>query len=66
MTSETISSAIAIIDKEMRKHGLDNIETLVSDCDIPVEDRSVDIVYLHNMLPLITRKKRGVARNAAF
>jgi ubiquinone/menaquinone biosynthesis C-methylase UbiE len=50
-------SAIAIVEKKMRKHGLDNIEMLISDCNIPLEDQTVDIVYLHNTLPLITRKK---------
>jgi ubiquinone/menaquinone biosynthesis C-methylase UbiE len=49
--------AIAIIEREKRKHGLHNIETLVSDCGIPLEDQTVDIVYLHNTLPLITHKK---------
>lgn len=51
------ANAITIVEKEMRKHGLDNIETLISDCYIPLEDQTVDIVYLHNTLPLITRKK---------
>jgi len=56
-TLDASPNAIAIAEKEMRKHDLNNIETLLSDCDIPLEDQSVDIVYLHNTLPLITRKK---------
>lgn len=52
--------AIAVIMKEMRKNCLNNIETLLSNGEIPLEDQTVDIVYLHNTLPLIVRKKEAL------
>jgi ubiquinone/menaquinone biosynthesis C-methylase UbiE len=36
---------------------LENIGTLLSDCNTKLEDKSIDIVYLHNTLPLVRDKE---------
>jgi ubiquinone/menaquinone biosynthesis C-methylase UbiE len=50
--------AIKIIREKSKNSNLKNIETILSDCDTHLEDRKVDIVYLHNTLPLVKDKQR--------
>jgi len=49
--------AIEVVKDKARKNELENIETILSDCNTKLEDKSIDIVYLHNTLPLIEDKK---------
>ncbi|MEA1924708.1 MAG: class I SAM-dependent methyltransferase [Candidatus Altiarchaeota archaeon] len=49
--------AIEVLKKKAKKNNLENIETILSDCDTGLESNSVDIVYLHNTLPLINNKE---------
>ncbi len=48
--------AIKSVENKIKKYGLKNIITIISDCDAGLEDESIDIVYLHNVLPLIEDK----------
>ena len=50
--------AIKMIRKKSKNSNPKNIETILSDCDTNLEDRKIDIVYLHNTLPLIKDKQR--------
>ncbi len=50
--------AIKIVKKKSVKNRLENIVTILSDCNTNLEDRSIDIVYLHNTLPLIKNKQQ--------
>lgn len=50
--------AINIVRNKAVKNNLENIETILSDCDTKLEDRSIDIVYLHNTLPLVKNKQK--------
>ncbi len=50
--------AISITTKKVRKHKLDNVELIQSDCDTGLEDKSVDLVYLHNTLPIVKEKQK--------
>jgi ubiquinone/menaquinone biosynthesis C-methylase UbiE len=45
--------AIETVGKEIRKKGLTNVETILSDLDTGITDESVDIVLLYNVLPMI-------------
>ena len=49
--------AIEVLKKKAKKNNLKNIEIILSDCDTGLESNSMDIVYLHNTLPLIKNKK---------
>lgn len=49
--------AIEIVKDKARKNELKNIGTLLSDCNTKLEDKSIDIVYLHNTLPLVRDKE---------
>jgi ubiquinone/menaquinone biosynthesis C-methylase UbiE len=53
------SQAIKIVEQKSKKNNLKNIETILFDCNTNLEDRSIDIVYLHNTLPLV-KDKQGV------
>ncbi len=50
--------AIKIMEKEICKNRLDNVEIIQSGCDTGLEDKSVDLVYLHNTLPIIKEKHK--------
>ncbi len=50
--------AISITTKKIRKHKLDNVELIQSDCDTGLKDRSIDLVYLHNTLPIVKEKQK--------
>jgi ubiquinone/menaquinone biosynthesis C-methylase UbiE len=50
--------SIKMVKNKSSKNKLENIETILSDCDTCLEDRSVDIVYLHNTLPLVKNKQQ--------
>ena len=50
--------SLKMVKKKSSKNKLDNIETILSDCNTNLEDRSVDIVYLHNTLPLVKNKQQ--------
>lgn len=49
--------AIEIVKKKMKKHNLLNIDTIISDCDTKLENQSIDVLYLHNTLPMINNKE---------
>jgi ubiquinone/menaquinone biosynthesis C-methylase UbiE len=48
--------AIKTIGKEIRKKGLKNVETILSDLYTGIPDKSVDIVLLYNVLPMIENR----------
>ncbi|PIE90020.1 MAG: hypothetical protein CR997_08560 [Acidobacteria bacterium] len=48
--------AIAIVKKKTAKNKLNHVEFIQSDCDTGLEDKSIDLVYLHNTLPLVKQK----------
>ena len=50
--------AIETIEKKMKEHKLTNIRTILSDGDTGLKSGSIDLVYLHNTLPLIKNKKK--------
>ena len=50
--------SIKIVKNKSVKNKLENIVTILSDCNTNLEDRSIDIVYLHNTLPLINNKQQ--------
>jgi ubiquinone/menaquinone biosynthesis C-methylase UbiE len=50
--------SIKILKTKAVKNKLENIITILSDCNTNLEDRSIDIVYLHNTLPLIKNKQK--------
>jgi SAM-dependent methyltransferase len=52
------SQAIEVVKNKATKNKLENIETILSDCNTGLEDKSIDIVYLHNTLPLVREKER--------
>ncbi|MCD4756512.1 class I SAM-dependent methyltransferase [bacterium] len=49
--------AIEMIKDLAKKKKLNNILTILSDCDTGLEDGSIDIVYLHNTLPYVQDKE---------
>jgi ubiquinone/menaquinone biosynthesis C-methylase UbiE len=49
--------AVDLVNKKAGKAKLGNITTIHSDCATGLEDESVEVVYLHNVLPLIRNKK---------
>jgi len=49
--------AIEVVKNKAEKNKLGNIETILSDCNTGLEDKSIDIVYLHNILPLVSDKE---------
>ena len=51
------SDAIKSIEEKKKKYNLQNIETILSDCKINLKNKSIDIVYLHNTLPIVKNKK---------
>ncbi|MBN2522711.1 MAG: class I SAM-dependent methyltransferase [Bacteroidales bacterium] len=48
--------AIKTVEKKIRKKGLVNIDTIISDLDTALPDKSVDIVLLYNILPMIKNR----------
>ncbi len=50
--------SIRIVEKKIRKHKLDNVEIIHSGCDTGLQDKSIDLVYLHNTLPIIKEKQK--------
>lgn len=51
------SKAIKIIKEKEKKYNLNNIKTILSDCKTRLKNKSIDIVYLHNTLPIVENKK---------
>jgi len=49
--------AIEFVKNKAEKNRLENIETILSDCNTGLEDISIDIAYLHNILPLVRDKE---------
>lgn len=49
--------AIKVIRNKAKNNKLKNINTILSDCDTKLKDKSIDIVYLHNTLPYIKDKE---------
>ena len=49
--------AIKIINKKIAQFNLKNVEPILSDCKTNLPDENIDIVYLHNTLPLLKDKK---------
>jgi ubiquinone/menaquinone biosynthesis C-methylase UbiE len=56
-TLDISPQAIEVVKGKARKNELKNIETILSDCNTKLEDKSIDIVYLHNTLPLVRAKE---------
>ncbi len=50
--------AIKIVKKKISKNCLDNVKVIESSCDTGLENKSIDLVYLHNTLPMITEKQK--------
>ncbi len=50
--------AIKIVKKKISKNSLDNVTIIKSSCDTGLEDKSIDLVYLHNTLPMIKEKQK--------
>ncbi|PIE48244.1 MAG: SAM-dependent methyltransferase [Gammaproteobacteria bacterium] len=50
--------AIKIVEKKISKNSLDNVKIIKSSCDTGLEDKSIDLVYLHNTLPMIKEKQK--------
>lgn len=50
--------AIKIVRNKAVKNKLENIKTILSDCNTGIENNSIDIVYLHNMLPYVKDKEK--------
>ncbi|MCD6194515.1 MAG: class I SAM-dependent methyltransferase [Candidatus Aminicenantes bacterium] len=48
--------AIKPVEKEIRKKGLKNVKTILSDLDTGLSNESVDIVLLYNVLPMIKNR----------
>lgn len=49
--------AIKIVKEKTRKYHLNNIKAILSDCKTKLKNKSINIVYLHNTLPIIKNKK---------
>jgi ubiquinone/menaquinone biosynthesis C-methylase UbiE len=54
------AQAIKIVNNKIRKNNLINVETILSDCETGIGDKNIDIVYLHNTLPLIRNKEQVI------
>ncbi len=52
--------ALKIIREKIRKNRLKNIEIIHSGCDTGLKDKSIDLVYLHNTLPMIKEKQKAL------
>ncbi len=50
--------AIKIVKRKITKNKLNNVEIIHSGCDTGLEDKSIDLVYLHNTLPIVKEKKK--------
>lgn len=50
--------AIEIVRRKIEKFKLKNIEKILSDCNTGLDDNTIDVVFLHNTLPMIKNKKR--------
>ncbi len=48
--------SIEIVTQKAEKYNLKNINTILSDCNTGIENKSIDIVYLHNTFPMIKNK----------
>ncbi len=48
--------AIKIMEKKILKNNLINIELICSGCETGLEAESIDLVYLHNTLPIVKEK----------
>ena len=48
--------AIKTIEKKIREKGLVNIDTIISDLDTKLPDKSVYIFLLYNILPMIKNR----------
>ena len=51
------TEAIGIVKNKIEKYKLNNIETILSDCNTRLGDNTIDIVLLHNVFPMIVNKK---------
>ncbi len=52
------NQSIKIMKKKIRKNKLNNVEIIHSGCDTGLEDKSIDLVYLHNTLPIVKEKQK--------
>jgi len=48
--------AIKSVEKQIRKKGLKNVKTILSDLNTGLPDESVDIVLLYNVLPMVKNR----------
>lgn len=52
--------AVGIVKKKLKKHKLTNTECMLSGSIAEIEKSSIDVVYLHNTLPLIKDKQKAL------
>ncbi len=50
--------AIKIVEKKISKNSLNNVKIIESSCDTGLKNKSIDVVYLHNTLPMIKEKQK--------
>ncbi len=50
--------SIKIMKKKIQRNRLDNVALIQSGCDTGLADKSVDLVFLHNTLPLVKEKQQ--------
>ncbi len=50
--------AITITQRKVRRNKLSHVEIIRSNCDTGLKDKSIDLVYLHNTLPLVKEKQK--------
>ncbi len=52
------NQAIRIVKKKIRKNKLNNIKLIQSSCNTGLNNKSIDLVYLHNTLPIVKEKQK--------
>ncbi|PIE86333.1 MAG: hypothetical protein CSA05_01035 [Bacteroidia bacterium] len=50
--------AIKVMKRKIRKNKLHNVEVIRSDCNTGLADKSIDLVFLHNTLPIVREKQK--------
>ncbi len=50
--------AIRIVTRKIHRNKLDNVDIIQSDCDTGLANQSIDLVYLHNTLPIVKEKQK--------
>ncbi len=53
--------AIEIVEKKVSRDRLSNVDIILSGCDTGLKDSSIDLVYLHNTLPMVKNKAKVIS-----